>query len=577
MAVRRWLGDTLLNAGLVTKAQLDEALAIQAKSGDKLGSVLVDLGVITETDLLRTLSDAAGIPFLAELEAPPQPDAIALLSPELARTHVAIPINIDGRHVVIAMADPFDLLAIRALTRAIGRSVRVVGTSRNIVLRAIDLSYASSAAASGGAMVASGGSAAPTLASPPRLGVTRGEAATGGSRGVGRPGWPTTGPWRIGDDPNSAASLVNDMIRRGVEMGATDIHIEPREAGLHVRYRVDGLLMDGPVFPKAAQSALISRVKILSTLDIADARLPQDGRTQLRVGGRMVDLRVSTFPTLHGEDIVMRILDRGNVALDLEKLGVEPDDLLLLRNALQRPHGLIPVTGPTGSGKTTTLYAALAELSTGDRAIITLEDPIEYELPLIRQSQVNVRAGLTFATGLRSILRHDPDVILVGEIRDQETAQIAMSAALTGHLVLTTLHTTTAAGTIPRLLDMGIEPFVIASSITMFISQRLVRVLCKECKIKIDVQAAVRRRFGLEGATLYGPKGCPACRDTGFRGRIGILEILPMSPDVVTAIYERTAPEQIHRDSGRPTLQQDGIRKIAAGITTLDEILRVTA
>jgi type II secretory ATPase GspE/PulE/Tfp pilus assembly ATPase PilB-like protein len=575
MAVRRWLGDTLLNAGLVTKLQLDEALAVQGKSGEKLGAVLVNLGIITETDLLRTLSDAAGIPFLADLEGPPEPEALALLPAELARTHVAVPVKIDGRHVVVAMADPFDLLAIRALTRAVGRSVRVVGTSRDVVLRAVEQSYAVSAAA-GGAMVASGGGAAPTIATGPRLGIARGDAPAPTARGAGRPGWPTTGPWRIGDDPNSAASVVSDLIRRGVEMSATDIHIEPRETGLHIRYRVDGLLMDGPVFPKSAQSSLISRIKILSTLDIADARLPQDGRTQLRVAGRMVDLRVSTFPTLHGEDIVLRILDRGNVALQLEKLGVEPDDLLLLRNALQRPHGLIPVTGPTGSGKTTTLYAALSELSTGDRAIITLEDPIEYELPLIRQSQVNVRAGLTFATGLRSILRHDPDVILVGEIRDQETAQIAMSAALTGHLVLTTLHTTTAAGTIPRLLDMGIEPFVIASSITMFVSQRLVRVLCNQCKVKIDVQSAVRRRFGLENAALYGPKGCSACRDTGYRGRIGIIEILPMSPEVVTAIYERTAPEEIHRNSGRPTLLQDGVRKVQAGLTTLDEILRVT-
>jgi general secretion pathway protein E len=426
-------------------------------------------------------------------------------------------------------------------------------------------------------MVASGGGAAPSMAAGPRLGLARGEATTPPSRGVGRPGWPTTGPWRMGEDPGSAASVVTDLIKRGVEMGATDIHIEPRETGLHLRYRVDGLLLDGPVFPKAAQSALISRIKILSALDIADARLPQDGRTQVRVGGRTVDLRVSTFPTLHGEDIVLRILDRGNVALDLEKLGVEPDDLKLLRNALQRPHGLIPVTGPTGSGKTTTLYAALAEISAGDRAIITLEDPIEYELPGIRQSQVNVRAGLTFATGLRSILRHDPDVILVGEIRDQETAQIAMSAALTGHLVLTTLHTTTAAGTIPRLLDMGIEPFVIASSVTMFVSQRLVRVLCTQCKVQTDMQPAVRKRFGLESAVLYRPKGCPACRDTGYRGRIAILEILPMSPEVTAAIYDGTSPEVIQRDSGRPTLMEDGIRKVQAGLTTLDEILRVTA
>jgi type II secretory ATPase GspE/PulE/Tfp pilus assembly ATPase PilB-like protein len=575
MAVRRWLGDTLLNAGLVNKQQLDEALAIQNKGGEKLGAVLISLGFISETDLLRTLSADAGIPFLAEPELLPEPDAIALLPLDMARSHAAIPVKIDGRHVVVAMADPFDLLAIRALTRAIGRSVRVVGAQREAVLRAIETKYIVTAAGEG-AMVASGGGAAPSPA-PPRLNIARGDAPPAATRGAARPGWPAPAVSKVNDDPGSAAAVVDDLIRRGVELSATDIHIEPRETALHVRYRIDGMLTDGPTFPKASQSALISRVKILSTLDIADARLPQDGRTQLRVAGRTVDLRVSTFPTLHGEDIVLRILDRGRVALQLEKLGVEPDDLLLLRTALQRSHGLVPVTGPTGSGKTTTLYAALAELSTGSRAIITLEDPIEYEMPLIRQSQVNVRAGLTFASGLRSILRHDPDIILVGEIRDQETAQIAMSAALTGHLVLTTIHTTTAAGTIPRLLDMGIEPFVIASSVSMFVSQRLVRVLCQQCKVKIDLPPAVRKRFGLDTALLYGPRGCPSCRNTGYRGRIGIYELLPMSLDVVSAIYERTPPEQIHRDSGRPTLLQDGLRKVQAGTTTLDEILRVTS
>jgi type II secretory ATPase GspE/PulE/Tfp pilus assembly ATPase PilB-like protein len=370
---------------------------------------------------------------------------------------------------------------------------------------------------------------------------------------------------------------VDDIIRRGVELAATDIHIEPLDDVIRVRYRIDGLLNDGPTFPKSAQSSLISRMKILSMLDIADSRLPQDGRTRLRFGGRSIDLRVSTFPTLHGEDIVLRILDRGRVTLQLERLGIESDDLLLFRSALQRSHGLIPVTGPTGSGKTTTLYAALMELNTGEHAIITLEDPIEYEMAQIRQSQVNVRAGLTFASGLRSILRHDPDIILVGEMRDQETMQIGLSSALTGHLVLTTLHTTTAAGTIPRLLDMGAEPFVIASAVTMFVSQRLVRVLCTQCKTTVDVPAAVRKRFELEDVTLYGPKGCTHCRGSGYRGRLGIFEVLPMSPDIVTAIYERTPPEQVHRDSGRPTLMQDGMRKVRAGVTTLDEVLRVTA
>jgi len=574
MAVRRWLGDTLLNAGLVTKQQLDEALAVQNKTGEKLGHVLVSLGYLGEADLQRTLCADAGIPFLTDAELQPEPTAIALIPPELARLHSALPLKVESRHLVLVMADPFDLLTIRTLTRAAGRSVRIVCAQRDAVVRAIESVYAG---ATQGAVAQGGGAAVSTLTSGPRLELSRGSAESAVGRVQGRAGWPAPAQARLAADDQSAATVVDDVLRRGVELGATDIHIEPEDDTVKIRYRIDGVLTDGQTFPKTAQSALISRVKILSSLDIADSRIPQDGRARVKVGGRNVDLRVSTFPTLHGEDLVLRILDRGRVALQLDKLGIEADDLLLLRTALQRSHGLIPVTGPTGSGKTTTLYAALLELNTGDRAILTLEDPIEYEIPQIRQSQVNVRAGLTFANGLRSLLRHDPDVILVGEMRDQETVQIALSAALTGHLVMTTLHTTTAAGTIPRLLDMGAEPFVVASAVTMFVSQRLVRTLCTECKAKVDMPLAVRRRFGLEDVTLFGPRGCPRCRGTGYRGRIGIFELLPMTQDIVTAIYERQPPEQIQRDAGRPTLLQDGIRKIRAGITTLDEILRVTA
>src|ERR1051325_9330987 len=494
MAVRRWLGDTLLNAGLVTRQQLDEALAVQNSTGQKLGQTLVSLGYLTDAVLLQTLCADAGIPFLTEAAVQPDTTAVALVPVELARTHTVIPIRIESRHLVIAMADPFDLLSIRALTRAAGKSGRVVGAEREVVLKAIDSAYVGSSAA---AKLAQVGGAAPVAATPaPKLELSRGADSTG-SRGVSRTGWPAPQVGPVGEDGNAAA-VVDDIIRRGVELGATDIHIEPLDDVIRIRYRIDGLLTDGPSFPKSSQSPLISRVKILSALDIADSRLPQDGRTRIKYGGRNIDLRVSTFPTLHGEDIVLRILDRGRVVLQLERLGIESDDLLLFRTALRRPNGLIPVTGPTGSGKTTTLYAALNELNTGDHAIITLEDPVEYEMPQIRQSQVNVRAGLTFATGLRSILRHDPDIILVGEMRDQETVQIALSAALTGHLVLTTLHMTTAAGTIHRLLDMGAEPFVIASAVSMFVSQRLVRVLCQNCKTKADVPAAVRKRLGLD-------------------------------------------------------------------------------
>jgi type IV pilus assembly protein PilB len=578
MAGRRWLGDTLVNAGLVTRAQLDEALTIQSSTGQKLGQVLVSLGHLTDAALLETLCADAGIPFLSEAEVKPEPSAVDVIPLDLAREHAAIPLRIESRHLIVAMADPFDLMSIRSLTRAAGRSVRVVAAHRDSVFRAIDAAYLADADAHVPplAMAAGGAATAESSGSARRLELTRkGADAASGQRQRAVPGWT---PIRVAaTEEGTAAGVVDDIIRRGVDMSATDIHIEPLDDVVRVRYRVDGLLTDGPNFPKTAQSALISRVKILASLDIADSRLPQDGRVRLRFGGRSVDLRVSTFPTLHGEDIVLRVLDRGRVALHLDRLGIEPEDLALLRSALKNPHGLIPVTGPTGSGKTTTLYAALTELNTGNRAIITLEDPIEYEIPSIRQSQVNVRAGLTFASGLRSILRHDPDVILVGEMRDQETMQMGLSSALTGHLVLTTLHTTTAAGTIPRLLDMGAEPFVVASAVTMFVSQRLIRVLCGQCKTKLDVPAAVRQRYDLGDAALYGPRGCGSCRTSGYRGRTAIYELLPMSPEIVTAIHMRTPPDEIHRQSGRPTLLQDGLRKVRAGVTTLDEILRVTA
>jgi type II secretory ATPase GspE/PulE/Tfp pilus assembly ATPase PilB-like protein len=321
----------------------------------------------------------------------------------------------------------------------------------------------------------------------------------------------------------------------------------------------------------------MSRIKILSGLDIAESRLPQDGRAKIRIESRSIDLRVSTFPTVHGEDVVLRILDRGRVALQLDSLGIDPSDVELLRAALRKPFGLMPVTGPTGSGKTTTLYSALLEITTGDRCIITLEDPVEYEVQQIRQSQINVRAGLTFASGLRSILRHDPDVILVGEMRDQETVSIALSAALTGHLVLTTLHTTTAAGAIPRLLDMGAEPFIVASAINLIASQRLVRALCQECRAPLNLPRVAAERFNLVGEQVFGPRGCASCRQTGYRGRIGIFEFLPIDEAIVTCIYERRSSEDIRRLSGRPTLLDDGLRKVRAGVTSLDEVLRVVA
>jgi general secretion pathway protein E len=376
---------------------------------------------------------------------------------------------------------------------------------------------------------------------------------------------------------STAAQMADEVFERGVALGATDIHIEPTTDAVEVRYRLDGILRRGPSFPKSMQGPLVTRIKVLAGLNIAESRLPQDGRLRITASKREIDLRVSTFPTIYGEDLVLRILDRARVPLRLSGLGFTESDLGLLREVLARPLGLVLLTGPTGSGKTTTLYSALAELNTGERCILTIEDPVEYEVEGIRQSQINPRAGLTFASGLRSMLRHDPDVILVGEIRDLDTAQIALSAAMTGHMVLSTIHTNSAAAAIPRLLDMGTEPFALASSLQLTVAQRLVRALCPECRQPTDVPPAVRRRFSLEDVQLYRAVGCARCGQTGYRGRGAIFEFLPVSEAVAAAIYDRRGAEEIQRLGGRPTLLDAGLEKVRNGSTTLEELLRVVS
>lgn len=553
--VKMRLGERLLQSGLITPDQLDRAIRKHTTSGEKLGRTIVNLGYVHADLVMKALCDDAGIPYIALSDRLPAPDATTLISASVARLYCAIPLQLEHGRLLVAMADPFDMEAVTSLERAAGRPIRVAAAPKEEIVTRLRIAYAAldertldSAAADNRPV----------------------SASTNGTKGHSAEPFDETAN-------ASAAKLADDIIRRGTSLGATDIHVEPLEEVIKVRYRLDGLLQDGGSYPKTMQAPLTSRIKILASLDIAETRLPQDGRVRIRAEGTNIDLRVSTFPTLHGEDVVLRILDRSRVALNLERLGMEPDDLAILRAAFLRPHGLIPVTGPTGSGKTTTLYSALVELNNHEKCIITLEDPVEYELAQIRQSQINVRAGLTFASGLRSILRHDPDTILVGEMRDAETVSIALSAALTGHLVLTTLHTNTAAGAMPRLLDMGAEPFVLTSSVLLVISQRLIRTLCGDCKTVIEVSSVVRERFGLEDIPLYGHRGCRLCRQTGFRGRIGIFELLPMTGDVVTAVYNRRPAEEIHQISGRPTLFDDGLRKVRAGVTALDELLRVTS
>ena len=582
MSRRIRLGESLVEAGLINTAQLDEALARRTTTGERIGESLVALGYISERDLVRTLAKDADIPYLEAGELRVDPAVVSLVVAQVARAQNLVPLRADGRALVVAMGNPFDIGVIRSLERSSGRQIRTVTGDPTLIAQLVEAHYGSSNGGRSSSEAApdpvSTGSRPSWATRPSTAGVAtaqvqqRQPAATFG-------GLPQQVARQLVtvEEGATAAELADGIIRRGITLSATDIHVEPLEEVVQIRYRVDGMLQEGAAYPKTLQAALMSRIKILSGLDIAESRLPQDGRAKIRVDNRTIDLRVSTFPTIHGEDVVLRVLDRGRVALQLDSLGIDPADVELLRADLKKPFGLLPVTGPTGSGKTTTLYSALLEMTTGERCIITLEDPVEYEVEKIRQSQINVRAGLTFASGLRSILRHDPDVILVGEMRDQETVQIALSAALTGHLVLTTLHTTTAAGAIPRLLDMGAEPFIVASAISLIASQRLVRALCQECRTPLTLPRVAAERFGMIGATVFGPKGCSACRQTGYNGRIGIFEFLPITEQIVTCIYERRSSDDIRRVSGRPTLLDDGLRKVRSGVTSLDEVLRVIA
>lgn len=551
---KKLLGERLLETGLVTERQLAEALQAQQSTGEQLGGLLVRLGYVAEDQLLRMLCEESEIPFTNLEDYVPDPAALSALDESVARAKAVLPVARDNGRLMVALANPFDVAVLASIERATGERVAPVGAPRNRILAALDSSYG---------------------AAPPAADGTVSGFVPGSNQARGD----SSGPAESASDEavQTATVIADGILTEAIELGATDIHIEPTTDSIAVRYRLDGILREGPSFPKSAQAPLLTRIKVLSGLNIAENRLPQDGRLRRVHRGRDIDLRISTFPTVYGEDLVLRVLDRARVPLDLAKLGLQARDLALFEEVLARPSGIILLTGPTGSGKTTTLYAALSELNTGSRCILTLEDPVEYELQGVRQSQINLRAGLTFASGLRSMLRHDPDVILVGEIRDLETAEIALSAAMTGHLVLSTLHTNSAAAAAPRLLDMGTEPYALASSLQLAVAQRLIRVLCDECREETDVPDAVRRRFKLEDVTLYRAGGCGACGDTGYRGRAAIFEFLPTSEALTTAIYERRSTDEIRRLSRGRSLLEAGLVKVRAGVTTLEELLRVVS
>ncbi|MFQ5881985.1 MAG: GspE/PulE family protein [Candidatus Methylomirabilales bacterium] len=549
------LGQRLIEAGLISDSQLQAALKEQQRTKEYLGKILIRLGFVNEEAVAAALAAQARVKYVDLGQYPPQSEAVQLVPENFARQHHLVPVSYVGQVLVAAMANPLDIITIDELRHLTRRPVEVVGAAETEVLKALDRAYG--------------------------IGAGWNEVVEQCLRQVaGRKGGATVGESEVALEP-PIIRLIDHLLIRAVQEGATDIHVEPEEKVLHNRFRVDGILRQGPDVPKEIQGAVIARIKVMANLDIAETRLPQDGRITFHFGGREIDIRVSTFPTIRGENLVLRILDRGKLILGLEQLGFSPDHLALFKRTLMVPHGIILVTGPTGSGKTTTLYSALSYLNAEERNIVTIEDPVEYEIPGIRQSQVNVKAGLTFANGLRHILRQDPDVIMVGETRDQETADIAIRAALTGHLVFSTLHTSDAAGAIPRLADMGAAPYLVSSSLLLVIAQRLVRIICMSCKEEATPDPTLLQRLGLQSKAgqlkFFRGKGCEKCGYTGYRGRVGVFELLRMTPEVSPLIMERaesTAIRRAARAQGMRTMLEDGLQKALRGVTTLEEVAR---
>ena len=542
------LQSLLAAKGAVAQDLLTRAALVRTRTGESLASVLTRLGFISEQALAELIAEASGVSIASETDyaGAPQND-VPTVSSRFLRDVKAAPLKADATEVVVAFVDPFDDYARKALAMAYGRPVRpLIGLAGQIdaILDRLD-----------------------GAATPAELDATQANELD---------------LERLQDLASDAPAIraVNRLISQAVEERASDIHFEPTESGLKVRFRVDGALVELDPLPSALRSAVISRVKVMAGLNIAEKRLPQDGRLRLTVRGHEIDLRAAVSPTIHGESVVLRLLDRSRLSLDFVSLGFDSSLIARLNQALAKPHGVMLVTGPTGSGKTTSLYAALALLNKPDRKLLTIEDPIEYRLTGVNQTQVNPSIELSFAAALRSFLRQDPDIIMVGEVRDLETAQIAIQAALTGHLILSTLHTNSASSAVTRLLDMGVEPFLITSTLHTILAQRLVRRLCPHCR-KPAAPRQWKDDVNRAGATLaqeWRPIGCSACAGSGFLGRIALGELLMINDDIARLILERAEARQIETTAvraGMVTLWRDGLSKVEQGLTTLEEVLRV--
>ncbi|MEO3430509.1 type II secretion system ATPase GspE [Pelagibius sp. CAU 1746] len=557
----RNVGDLLLARGKLEPAALARAERAQAETGERLDRVLTRLGLVGERDMAEALAALLGLPLTARDDYPALPLAEETLAAKFLKDSQVLPIALeeDGkeRGVTLAMADPLDDFAAEAVGLRLGLPVaRAVATVAELE-DALERLY-------GG-----GRGSLEQIAATAETAEEEGTEADVA---------------RLRDQASEAPviRIVNLLIAKAVEARASDIHIEPFEASLRVRTRVDGVLREVEAPPARLRAAVISRIKIMAKLNIAEHRLPQDGRLKIVVRGKEIDLRVSTLPSLHGEGAVLRILDRQGVVLDFDALGFDAETKATLRALLQKPNGILLVTGPTGSGKTTTLYTALKELNAPEKKILTVEDPVEYQLDGVNQIQVRPKIGLTFAHVLRAILRQDPDIVMIGEIRDLETAQIAVQAALTGHLVLATVHTNTAAATITRLLDMGVEDYLLTSTLVGILAQRLVRRLCPHCREAHDALPELAQQIDPSGApvTLYQPQGCPQCNGSGYHGRAGILEILPMGDEIRRLVLRHAESRELHKAAvagGMRSMYQDGLAKARAGVTSFEEVARVTS
>jgi type IV pilus assembly protein PilB len=553
LKVRKRLGEMLVEAGKITQEQLEKALAAQKRTGERLGRVLVQQKMITEGVLLKVLEANLGIPLVDLSATPPDKEAARLIPMSLAERHHVIPVRKNGNRLTVAMADPTNFFAIDDLRMVTQSEIDPVMASEEDIRKAIEQSYSVS------------------------------DLVEKSINQLQKDEYVYSAEIETSEDA-PVINIVNSLVSQSIKTGASDIHLEPLENGLRVRFRVDGVLREITSFPKHTQGAIISRVKIISNMDIAEKRVPQDGRIQVQESGRPVDIRVSSLPTIYGEKIVMRILDQKAIILDVNSLNFTPENLQKYQRMYRNPYGMILITGPTGSGKTTTLYSTLTELNSPTQNIITVEDPVEYRLNGINQVQVNNRAGMTFANALRSILRQDPNIIMVGEIRDRETAEIAIRAALTGHLVLSTLHTNDAAGAVNRLIDMGVEPFLVASSILGSIAQRLVRRICPECRAPYapesdSPEAVMLAEAGQSKTVVYHGNGCLRCGNTGYRGRLAVHEVMPMTSRLREMVVRRAATAELAKaamEEGMQTMQQDALQKVHAGLTSVTEMMRVT-